>query len=83
MVDADYKPIYEQAVKGDAITDWGWLAHHTGGKWRRILYHTASSMEGLLSGMELSALYLQRIRRRQTETQNCPRKSGLPRATPL
>ena len=51
-VDTDYTPIYDQAVEDGVITGWGWMAHHTGGKWRRILYHTASSMEELLSGME-------------------------------
>lgn len=51
-VDTDYKPVYDQAVEDGAIAGWGWMAHHTGGKWRRTLYHTASSMEGLLSGAE-------------------------------
>ena len=51
-VDTDYKPIYDQAVEDGAITGWGWMTHHTGGRWRRTLYHTAASMEGLPSGME-------------------------------
>ena len=31
---------------------WGWLAHHTGGKWRRIQYHMSDSVENLLAAQE-------------------------------
>jgi hypothetical protein len=33
-------------VEDGAITGWGWLAHHTGGTWRRIRYHNATSLDG-------------------------------------
>ncbi len=23
-----------------SISAWGWMSHHTGGKWRRALYYT-------------------------------------------
>ena len=42
-------PVYNAAVENGTITGWGWLAHHTGGKWRRIQYHSASSMEALFA----------------------------------
>jgi hypothetical protein len=41
-------PVYDQMVKDGIITAWGWLAHHTGGKWRRIQYYQAPSIAGLL-----------------------------------
>jgi len=41
-------PVYDQLVKEGVISAWGWLAHHTGGKWRRVQYYQASSVEGLL-----------------------------------
>mgnify|MGYP001813450359 FL=1 len=47
-----HKPILEDAKKNGDITGWGWLVHHTGGKWRRIRYHTAGSVEGVLAGLE-------------------------------
>jgi hypothetical protein len=47
-----HKPILEAAVKDGTITGWGWLVHHTGGKWRRIRYHSAGSMEALLAGLD-------------------------------
>ena len=46
------KPVYDQAVEDGTINAWGWLAHHTGGKWRRIQWHTSDTVEGLLSAQE-------------------------------
>lgn len=45
-------PIYDAAVADGTITRWGWLAHHTGGKWRRVQYHASNSVEGLLTAQE-------------------------------
>ena len=45
-------PVYDQMVKDDVITGWGWLAHHTGGKWRRIQYHQAGSLGALLDAQD-------------------------------
>jgi len=45
-------PVYDQLVKDGVITAWGWLAHHTGGKWRRIQYYQAPSVNGLLDAQE-------------------------------
>lgn len=45
-------PVYDQMVKDGVITGWGWLAHHTGGKWRRIQYHQSDSLEGLLDAQD-------------------------------
>jgi hypothetical protein len=42
-------PVYDAAVADGTIKSWGWLAHHTGGKWRRIQYHSSDSVEGLLA----------------------------------
>lgn len=46
------KPIYEAAVGDGSLTSWGWLAHHTGGKWRRMQYTTASSIDALLAAQK-------------------------------
>ena len=46
------KPVLEDAKKKGTITGWGYLVHHTGGKWRRIRYHSAGSIEALLTGLE-------------------------------
>lgn len=42
-------PAYEKAMEQGHITGWGYLKHHTGGKWRRISYHMASSVTGVLN----------------------------------
>lgn len=42
------KPVYEAAVADGTINGYGWLAHHTGGKWRRALYFGAGSVQALL-----------------------------------
>lgn len=34
-------------VDDGTIVHWGWLAHHTGGQWRRIFYYQADSLEAL------------------------------------
>ena len=49
---ADYAPVYDEAVKAGSISQWGWLAHHTGGKWRRALYYVAPSVEALLAAQQ-------------------------------
>jgi hypothetical protein len=46
------KPIYDAAVDDGTILAWGWLVHHTGGKWRRAQYHRAPSLAALLASQE-------------------------------
>ncbi len=45
-------PIYDEAVKNGQLNAWGWLAHHTGGPWRRLVYLMAPSIEGLFAAQE-------------------------------
>lgn len=45
-------PEYDKMVAEGKMSSWGWLAHHTGGKWRRIQFHQASSLEALLDAQE-------------------------------
>ena len=52
IVDEVDKPIYDAAVKDGTIDGWGWLAHHTGGKWRRARYHAAGSVEELIAALD-------------------------------
>jgi hypothetical protein len=42
------KPILDAAVKDGTIAGYGWLAHHTGGKWRRAAYYVAGSVQALI-----------------------------------
>jgi len=46
------RPIYDAAVADGTINGWGWLAHHTGGKWRRALYYGTGSVQGLLDAQK-------------------------------
>lgn len=41
-------PIFNKAVEDGMITGWGWLAHHTGGLWRRLQYFSAPTLDDLL-----------------------------------
>jgi len=52
IVKSTNAPVYDQMVKDGKMSAWGWLAHHTGGKWRRIQYHQAPSVEALLDAQE-------------------------------
>lgn len=47
-----YLPAFEAAVDDGTIESFGWLAHHTGGKWRRLLYHSSPEMGSLLEALE-------------------------------
>ena len=42
------KPLNDAAVSDGTITGHGYYAHHTGGKWRRLTYTTAESIDALL-----------------------------------
>jgi len=48
IVEHVWAPAYDAAVEAGTISQWGWLAHHTGGKWRRLLYYAAPSIDALL-----------------------------------
>lgn len=52
LVKTSYAPVYDAGVKNGSIKGWGWLAHHTGGQWRRILYHTAPTIQGLFDAQK-------------------------------
>ena len=43
-----WAPAYDAAVEAETISSWGWLAHHTGGKWRRLFYYSAPSLDALI-----------------------------------
>jgi hypothetical protein len=43
-----WAPAYDAAVEAGTISQWGWLTHHTGGKWRRLLYYSAPSLDALM-----------------------------------
>lgn len=45
-------PIYDAAVEDGTISGWGWLVHHTGGKWRRASYFIAPTIEALLAALD-------------------------------
>jgi hypothetical protein len=42
-------PILEGMLASGSITNWGWLAHDTGGRWRRALYFGAADLDALFS----------------------------------
>lgn len=48
------KPIMDQLLADGKITAYGWLAHHTGGKWRRVSYYSAPSLDALLDAQDAS-----------------------------
>jgi len=46
------KPAADAAFKDGSISAYGWAAHQTGGKWRRVDYFIAGSVQGLLDAQE-------------------------------
>jgi hypothetical protein len=49
------KPQFEAAIKDGSVTSYGWMAHNTGGQWRRVDYFTAASVQGLLDAQKKMA----------------------------
>lgn len=41
-------PDFDKGVKDGTIQAWGWMAHHTGGLWRRLQYYTAPTLNDLI-----------------------------------
>jgi hypothetical protein len=40
--------IFDRHVEAGNLTAWGWLGHHSGGKWRRVQYMVAANQDALL-----------------------------------
>lgn len=53
IVEYAFAPIYDAAVDDGSINSWAWLAHHTGGKWRRLMVFTATGIDKLLQAQEI------------------------------
>ena len=49
IIELNYKPHYDAAVEAGDISQWSWLTHFVGGKWRRALVLTAANMDDLLA----------------------------------
>jgi hypothetical protein len=47
-----FAPVYDAAVEDGTILGWGYLGHHTGGKWRRVLWHAAADTDKLLDASD-------------------------------
>ncbi|MDH3744305.1 MAG: hypothetical protein OES47_04285 [Acidobacteriota bacterium] len=45
-------PIYDKAKTDGEIANWGWLRHHTGGKWRRLFYVVGSDANALMDTLD-------------------------------
>lgn len=45
-------PIMDELLAGGKVTAYGWLAHHTGGKWRRVGYFAAPTLDALLDAQD-------------------------------
>jgi hypothetical protein len=52
IVKSSYAPAYDAAVEAGTISSWGWMAHQTGGKWRRVLYYSAKGLDALVDAPE-------------------------------
>jgi hypothetical protein len=45
-------PVYNKLVEEGVIAGWGWLSHHTGGRWRRLFYFQHEELNGLLDALD-------------------------------
>lgn len=44
-------PHYDAAVEAGEVTAWGYLAHHTGGKWRRLIWRAAPTLSQVMASL--------------------------------
>jgi hypothetical protein len=44
-------PHYDAAVEDGEISGWGYLAHHTGGKWRRLIWRAAPTLSQAMASV--------------------------------
>lgn len=59
IIEEEIAPIYDAAVDEGIITGWGWLAHRTGGLWRRAHYYTVPSIEAIFTADDVIGARLQ------------------------
>jgi hypothetical protein len=52
IVAATEAPVFDQWVEDGKMTGWGYYKHYIGGRWRRLQYHTAASMEELMENQD-------------------------------
>ena len=43
-----FGPVYDKYVEAGDLNNWGWATHNAGGRWRRLGFYTADSLETLL-----------------------------------
>lgn len=48
MVEHVFGPVYQKHVDAGRLVGWGWLGHHAGSNWRRILFYSANDLNTLL-----------------------------------
>ena len=48
IYESQFLPVMDKLLADGKVTAFGWLAHHTGGKWRRIDYYAAPTLDALL-----------------------------------
>jgi hypothetical protein len=48
-------PVYNALVEEGVIQSWGWLSHHTGGRWRRAFFYVHETVDGLLDAQQTMA----------------------------
>ncbi len=44
IVEQYEKPIFDKWVEDGKLLGWGYYAHYTGGRWRRLQYHTSATL---------------------------------------
>ena len=49
IVAANEAPVFDKWVEEGKMTAWGYYKHYTGGRWRRLQFHVAPSIEEALS----------------------------------
>jgi len=52
LVENHQAKVWDQAMEDGKISAWGYMAHHTGGPWRRVVYYSAPTLDQLMSGTD-------------------------------
>ena len=49
VIEANEKAVFDRWVKDGKLLAWGYLSHYTGGRWRRVQYHSSATLAEALN----------------------------------
>lgn len=73
VVESVEKPVFDKWVKDGKLLAWGYLTHFTGGRWRRVQYHSSPTLADALKNQNdiFNEIYADNQQAGQTRSDAC------------